>query len=285
MSKAIKNYLNKGIDIPKNDSNADYIYKIVNGKELRVTFIKPKKAVFEKAPVYFLIPGGGWKAADRNGIIDFSKISSDAVSKKGFAIVSVEYRLGGIDNVVLSDIVADCFDALHYINFFSDIMNIDMQNIVMSGHSAGAHLALMLSYSKPNIFPCSYIAEKNYNITSVAAMSPPTTLCVEGVSRTLGFDTDYLFEGCNTNTEREKVSPLSIVNEKCPRTILFAGTKDTLVLPISSVMLYEKLSSYNVECKLVLSEGSGHCYEKLFDDIEPSVTMDDVQQMIVDFVS
>ena len=217
-----------------------YIYTIIGGKKLGITYIKPKKAIYKKAPVYFLTPGGGWKAADRNGMIDFSRISSDALLEKGFAIVSVEYRLGVKDNVVMSDIISDCFDALNYINYFSDVLNIDMQKIVTSGHSAGAHLALMIAYANPENFPCSYIAENDYKVVCTAAMSAPTTLCVEGVPKTLGFLTDDLFVGCNTNSEREKTSPLNYVTDKSPRTILFAGTKDPLVYHISSQLLTVK---------------------------------------------
>lgn len=143
----------------------------------------------------------------------------------------------------------------------------------------------MLAYAKPEIFPCSYSAEKEYRVTAVAAMSPPTTLCIEGVPETLWFSTDDLFTGCNTHSEREKVSPLNYVTDKCPKTILFAGTKDPLVYPISSQLLYDKLVSCGVESELVLSENSGHCYEKMVEGIEPSVTMAEVQQQIVDFVS
>ncbi len=285
MSKSISTFLSDGIDIPKNGRDGDYVYKIAGGKKLSITFLEPKKKVYEKAPVYFIITGGGWKKSVRQDIIGFSQISCDALSEKGFAIVSVEYRIGEVDDVVLSDIISDCFDALHYINYFSDVLNIDMQKIVLSGHSAGAHLALMLAYAAPGIFPCAYCAEKEYTVTSVAAMSPPTTLRVEGVPETLWFSTDDLFEGCNTDAERAKVSPLSYVTANVPKTILFAGTKDPLVYPISSQLLYDELVSCGVECKLVLSENSGHCYEKLADEAEPSIPMSEVQQMIVDFVS
>lgn len=284
MSKQVKEFLSDGIDIPQNDNSADYVYKIAGGKKLSITYIRPKKAVYGKAPVYFLVTGGGWKKSVREDIIEFSQISCDALSEKGFAIVSVEYRLGVYDNVVMRDIVADCFDALHYINYFSDVLNIDMQRIVLSGHSAGAHLALMLAYAQPQDFPCFYLANKEYKVASVAAMSPPTTLCKKGVPATLGFDTDDLFEGCNTEKERECVSPLNLVSSDSPETILFAGTKDTLVYHISSQLLYDKMIACGAVCKLVLSQNSGHCYEKV-DDTEPSITMDEVQQMITDFVS
>ena len=48
MSKSIKCFLDSGIDIPKNDRDAEYVYKIIGGKNLGITYIKPKKTIYKK---------------------------------------------------------------------------------------------------------------------------------------------------------------------------------------------------------------------------------------------
>ena len=60
----------------------DYLYKNINGREIYLTFLEPIKNIYEKAPVYFLIPGGGWHYATRQSMIECSDISVKQLRKK-----------------------------------------------------------------------------------------------------------------------------------------------------------------------------------------------------------
>lgn len=269
------------MDIPKGSIKADLIYKNTPQRDLMLTFLPPIKQKYEKAPVYFIIPGGGWHKETRQSMIDFSIQSVEALRKEGFAVVSIDYRVCG-EGVVMSEIITDCFDAIRYITHFADILEINKEKFVLSGHSAGAHLALMLSYATKELFKGDYVFDDNFGVKSVAVMSPPTIL-YDNTTNNLR-DLSDVFKECDTKEEREKTSPITYVTQNCPPTLLCAGTSDYLVFSNSSEKIYKELKNNNVKCELRLSVGGGHCFEKINDDVAPSIIMDEMQKIITDFI-
>ena len=269
-----------GIDVPNGNNAADLVYKITPRRNLMLTFLPPLKEKFDKAPVYFLIPGGGWHVETRQSMIDFSLSSVETLRNEGFAVVSIDYRVYK-DGVVMREIITDCFDAARYIAHFADTLNVDKNAFITSGHSAGAHLALMLAYAPQKEFQGDYPFSDTFGVKLTAVMSPPTALHDNNTNSLR--DLDELFIG-ETADEKERTSPISYVTEDCPPTLLSAGTSDYLVFANSSEQLYKKLSNCGVESKLLLSIGGGHCFEQIHSSITPTLSMEDVQNEIVSFV-
>nr|MCR4718346.1 hypothetical protein [Bacillota bacterium] len=75
------------------DSEIDLTYKCIGERELTFTFLPPEETIYKLAPLYFIIPGGGWHTESRQSIIDFSNESVSALRKYGFAVVSIDYRV------------------------------------------------------------------------------------------------------------------------------------------------------------------------------------------------
>ena len=42
-----------------NDGQTDYVYKVTPQRDLQLTFVPPNNKVYDKAPLYFVLPGGG----------------------------------------------------------------------------------------------------------------------------------------------------------------------------------------------------------------------------------
>ena len=269
------------MDIPKGSRKADLVYKNTPQRELMLTFLPPTEKKYKKAPVYFIIPGGGWHVVTRQSMIDISEISVEELRNEGFAVVSIDYRVCG-EGVVMREIITDCFDAARYISHFADILGVDKNCFVLSGHSAGAHLALMLSYTPEACFKGEYDFNDDFSIKAVAAMSAPTMLYDNNTNNLR--DICDAFIGCDTIEERKQMSPMSYVSELCTPTFLCAGTSDYLVFSKSSERLYENLQECNVSCELKLSVGGGHSFEKMHKDIVPSIEMEELQRMITSFI-
>lgn len=93
----------------------------------------------KKLPLLIIIHGGGWqkKIADRHVMASFAKTFCD----HGIATWNIEYRCvddgGGWPNTFL-----DVGQAIDFVKTFADRYNIDLNNVVVVGHSAGGHLAL-----------------------------------------------------------------------------------------------------------------------------------------------
>ncbi len=132
-------------DIPTSAAEQNLAYKIVGDRRIELTFLPPTEKKFDRAPVYFIIPGGGWHEASKEAMIGFSKKSSDMLRARGWATVSIDYRVAPADGVDMIGIVSDAIDAGRYIAHFADVLGIDPRRVVTSGHSAGGHLAMMMA--------------------------------------------------------------------------------------------------------------------------------------------
>lgn len=270
------------MDIPKGNRQADLIYKNTPERDLSLTFLPPKWQVYEKAPVYFLIPGGGWMAEARQSMLDVCIQSVEELRTSGFAVIAIDYRTGS-EGVSLHTIVTDCFDAARYAAHYADTLGIDRERFLVSGHSAGAHLALMLSYAPEAAYRDDYPFTDAFRVAAVAAMSPPTVL-YDRSTHHLSDALKTVFSDCDTAEERAKESPVTYVSADCPPTLLAAGTSDYLVFSTSSERLYDALKGCGAVCELLLSVGGGHVFERVIERLEPSVKMSGVQDAIRDFM-
>lgn len=116
-----------------------------------------------KRPVIFTIHGGGWKDGNKN---NFDNYKPNFFNQLGCIYVSIDYRLSrpfgvtpensfvfdGSDNYASWDVnrvkhpkhIQDCANALKWVRDNIADYGGDKNKIVVMGHSAGAHLALLL---------------------------------------------------------------------------------------------------------------------------------------------
>lgn len=270
------------MDIPRGNMRADLIYKNTPKRDLMLTFLPPKWKAYEKAPVYFLIPGGGWMAEARQSMLDVCIQSVEELRASGFAVVAIDYRTGS-ESANMHTIITDCFDAVRYVAHYADTLCIDRERFLVSGHSAGAHLALMLSYAPENAYRDEGSFSDMFHVAAVAAMSPPTVLYDDSMHHLSGA-LRTVFAPCDTEEERKKESPISYASPDCPPTLLCAGTSDYLVFSVSSERLQTALERCGATSELILSVGGGHVFERISPRVEPSKNMSDIQNAIRDFM-
>ena len=264
-----------------NDRQTDYVYKVTPQRDLQLTLVPPNKKVYDKAPLYFVLPGGGWYVEERLGMLNYAGVSVKALLDAGFACVAADYRVTP-EGVFVADIITDCLDALRYCAHHADEWGIDRDKIFISGHSAGAHLALMTGMNKGEAFrtPDSY--DDPYTVLGIAPMSPITDLSEEEAMR---FNHGYLFaEGTDTPEERLRVSPIAYAAATVPDTLLIAGTSDYHVLPRHSEKLFDKLVECGANTRLMYSVAGGHGFEPMHYGVEPQPGMPGVQEEIVKFI-
>ncbi|GAA2254478.1 alpha/beta hydrolase [Streptomyces indiaensis] len=110
-----------------------------------IDFFAPRRAGGAgPAPVVVALHGGAWRAPyDRRHLSPFA----DVLARRGFAVASVEYRRGGDGDAVAGrwpdtfDDVAAALDALPAL-VRQTLPQADPRRTVLTGHSAGGHLAL-----------------------------------------------------------------------------------------------------------------------------------------------
>ncbi len=268
------------MDILDNNPHTHYVYKNTPQRDLQLTCVQPANKVYDKAPLYFVLPGGGWYVEERLGMLNYARVSVNALLAAGFIVVTTDYRVTP-EGVFLDDIVTDCFDALRFVVHHADEWGIDRDRIFISGHSAGAHLALMIGMSKGDAFrtPDSY--KDPYTVRGIAPMSPITDLTDEDAMR---FNHGYLFPDPQNEQERLRVSPITYADADTPDTLLCAGTSDYHVLPRHSEKLFDKLVAAGANTRLLYSIAGGHGFEPMHYGVEPVPGMPGVQEEITKFI-
>lgn len=93
----------------------------------------------ENHPIIFYIHGGGWKRGSKEGVGRKPQVFTD----RGFVFASTNYRF--VPNVSIKEMTGDIAKSIRWIHDHAKEFGGDPNRIVVMGHSAGAHLAALVS--------------------------------------------------------------------------------------------------------------------------------------------
>jgi len=120
------------------------VYSVVDQQSLHLDLYAPPAASTKKVPVIVYVHGGGWAHGSYHG----PGIDTDYYLSKGYAIMSVEYRLTLANNqptgLTFPENLRDVKTAIRWIRMKASSV-LDGQKIVAYGFSAGAHLVSLLA--------------------------------------------------------------------------------------------------------------------------------------------
>ena len=117
-------------------------YVTANNFEAKLDVYVPRN-IAGPHPTVMFIHGGGWVGGSKEGSI----LSLLPYFEMGFAVVNVEYRLGRVSLAPAA--VEDCRCALRWVIQHAKEHNFDTSKIVVTGSSAGGHLALTTGMLTP----------------------------------------------------------------------------------------------------------------------------------------
>lgn len=256
----------------------EIIYKTVGERAIELLFYPPTEQTYTKAPLFLLIPGGGWNSSVAASMYGMERSAAEALRAAGFAVAAISYRNHREDGVNMPAIVADVFDSAAYLAAHGEELGIDPTRFYTSGHSAGGHLALLLAYAPRNL----YGEERTpFTVRATAPLSPPTWLPKEVYQPYLQFSIDGLFEGC-TEEDYRLCSPETWVESAVP-TLTAVGDKDDLVFPANGQRLHDKLLAAGVRSEFVVAQNGGHAFEPIGADTA-TPHFEDIQRQIVEFI-
>jgi acetyl esterase/lipase len=205
-------------------------------------------------PTLIWIHGGGWTG----GAKETQLLSLLPYMEMGWNVVNVEYRLAKVSLAPAA--VEDCLCALRWVIRNAKQYNFDVAKLVVSGGSAGAHLALttaMIPSSAGLDRQCPGNEELKvaavvdwYGITDVVdLLSGPNMKA-------------YAVQWLGSLPDREevakRVSPLTYVRTGLPPTISIQGDADPTVPYSHSVRLQEALKKAGIDGELVTIPGGKH---------------------------
>ena len=276
----------KYYDAPLGAVEQQTIYKRVDEHELRMSFLPPIQKKYDRAPIYLTIPGGGWHSTSHTAMLGFSRHSVDTLRVRGWAVATVTYRV--TPHATIDEIISDCMDAGRYLRHFERELGVDASRMFVSGHSAGGHLALMLSHAPHAAFAADTpfdIAADDFTVVGCAPMSPPTVLYRDaGGYCPINFEFDRLFkDNIYDLAAAHRASPIDYISPVSVPTLIMCGTHDTLVYPDNSTRFYERSREVGAPCELLCSHLGGHCFESMVEGAPSYPDMSGVQERISEF--
>ncbi len=162
--------------VPKVVENNSIAY-IDSGHEHHLLDVYTPLESTDNQPTIIDIHGGGWYYGDK----ELNKIYCLNLAERGFKVVNISYRLA--PHVTLKEQIHDITAAINYVYDNADSLGIDLDNLFLTGDSAGAHYAglivnLTADAEMQKAFECSVKASFKavcytcaaFNITKLATM-------------------------------------------------------------------------------------------------------------------
>jgi acetyl esterase/lipase len=236
----------------------DITYLTVNDDDLKLDVYQARNAS-GPMPTVIYIHGGGWVSETKEA----NFLSLVPYFDMGWNVINVEYRLAAV--ALAPAAVEDCQCALRWALHNARQYNIDSDRIVVTGNSAGAHLALTTGMIPPSAGfdrrcpgpePLKVAAIVNwYGITDVADL-------LAGSNRKTYAMTWIGGAGNRSAKHRmdlaRRVSPLTYVRAGLPPVLSIHGDADPTVPYSQAVRLDEALTKVGVPNELITVRGGRH---------------------------
>ncbi|MGK7921151.1 MAG: alpha/beta hydrolase fold domain-containing protein [Trichodesmium sp.] len=227
-------------------------YLTVNNYDLKLDIYQSLKS--KPQPTVIFIHGGGWVDRPREVELFFLL----PYLKMGFSIVNVGYRLAA--QSLAPAAVADCRCALRWVIRNAKQYNFDPEKIVVSGFSAGGHLAMTTAMlTADDGFDSYFPGDEELQVAAIVNWYGITD--VKDLLEGANFQ-DYALEWMGNQSDRleiaERVSPINYVNSQLPPIFTVHGDADLSVPYNQAVKFHEALNQANVPNQLLTIPGGGH---------------------------
>ncbi len=249
--------------------SADYVavpnivYMTADGYESKLDVHRPRTITTPRPTVIF-IHGGGWVGGSKEG----SMLAVLPYMAMGWAAVNVEYRMAQTAPAPAG--VDDCRCALKWVIANAKTYGFDTTKIVVTGQSAGGHLALttgMLTQSAGFDDRCptpggpanNAPSEDNPKVAAIVNWYGITDVndIIQGANAR-GYGVRWFAGVENKTALATRVSPLSYVRPGLPPIITIHGDADPTVPYPQAVRLRDALTKAGVTNELVTIPQGGH---------------------------
>lgn len=244
------------------DINTDIAYGDSEMEKLDTYCVKREDG--EKYPVFFYIHGGGFVAGDKH----YRRGLSRWVAARGFFVVNVNYALGPKE--YFPNGVINLVKALNWVGANADKYNLDLDNMCVSGDSAGGYYSAMLACVANN-----KQLQERFGVSTDVRFRTAVLNCGiydinEALSKKLPFNlTDkvlYDFSGIHINgldsyEYKDVLAPFEFVDANFPISFITYSEKD-IFCKGQGQKLIEKLRSCGVHVEEDHSTKAtdNHCY-------------------------
>jgi acetyl esterase/lipase len=228
-------------------------YMTASGVELKLDFYRPAQAS-GPTPTAIFMHGGGYRVTSRK---EASSLSVMPYLQMGWNAVNVEYRGSGI--ALAPAAVEDARCALRWVIRNAKEYGVDTERIVVTGQSAGSHLAWMTALAPESAgFDRNCPGPEPLKVAAVVSwygVFDYTTL-VDDLTR--DYAVSWIGGQPNRKEVAARVSPMTYVRAGVPPVIAIHGDADPIVPYEQEVRGIEALKKVGVTAELVTIPGGKH---------------------------
>jgi acetyl esterase/lipase len=207
----------------------------------------------------FVFKPAGWQATDRRpawihffggGFVNGTPLQSAGqgrnAAKLGMVGIAVDYRVHNRHGTDASACVADARAALHWVQAHAAELGLDPERVVVSGSSAGGHLALWtaIAHTPWGSDPAEAPLFKPAALILVSAAADTSASGGQRSDRFAGHGND--------------LSATQNLDKKMPPILMFHGDADKTVPYHYAVELHQALVDSGNDCEFITMPGGGH---------------------------
>jgi acetyl esterase/lipase len=221
--------------VPRHGYRADIDLPYGNGPRRQLDVYRPIDAG-GAAPVIVFFYGGNWEVGARAHY----RFVGQSFARRGFVTVVPDYRL--YPAVRYPGFVEDAAAAVVWTNNRIAQFGGDPARVVLAGHSAGAHIALMLALNP------AFLGAARTGLAGAVGLAGPYDFVPEGRNR------DILA----VDAGGPSAMPIDYVDGVAPPVLLLTGDADTVVNPGNSARLAARIRDRGGKVRLIEYRGVGH---------------------------
>ncbi len=229
----------------------------------------------QKLPGVIMFHGGGWIQGDKATMSSFYS----RFLAHGFIVCTVEYRVanGSATGGIAPAAAEDALLAAKWFWDHMDYYHVDKTKYVVTGASAGGHLALFVGMATPAA-AAGPTHPTDFQIAAIVNGYGPAD-----VADLLRRGTSWAVQWLPANTPNrdalaKRMSPLTYVRQDIPPLLTVHGSADTTVPVAQSQSLDTMLKAAGADAELHLVAGAGHGFTT------PATAWPDAEKTMFDFL-
>jgi acetyl esterase/lipase len=239
---------------------ANVTYLTATGYEAKLDVYR-RRDVTTPQPTMVFYHGGGWIA----GTKESSFMSVMPWLEMGWNVVNVEYRMARV--ALAPAAVEDAQCALRFVVNQAKNYNIDVDKIVLSGESAGGHLALAAGMIPGNAGFTSICAGGGFTGNENTVPKVAAIINWYGITdlnemlagaNARSYAVQWVGGAANRDAVAKSISPLTYVRSDLPPILTIQGDADPIVPYSQNVRLRDALTKAGAKNELFTIPGGGH---------------------------
>ncbi|WP_180170272.1 alpha/beta hydrolase [Acinetobacter sp. YH12027] len=193
----------------------------------------------QQRPLIVFVHGGAWMHGDKK---DYGFIG-EAFAKEGFDVAVINYHLA--PEYIFPASIDDLSLALNYLTQSQHKLQIEVENVVLMGHSAGAFNVMSALYH-----PTPYQLQVKENIRAIVGLAGPYHFDYKG--------DPICADAFDQNVPYQQVMPYYFVEHNQVKHYLFTADKDNIVGHSNSEDFDRRLKASGNHSQLIQIPRVGH---------------------------